>query len=164
MAIALGDLLGTNSAADADEATAMFTQALHWARSASKLSRSRTMRELAANAEFRLGVCRFEQDRIEEAIPLVQHAAAEFRQLSLDFPSDLQYVKPARQAQETLIEQLQQSGRTEEAKVATREMTDWLDATQARQKDAMKAPENENPERDKSAQDILRQPPPITDD
>jgi hypothetical protein len=134
MAIRLGDLLREDSTG-ADEAAAMYEQALLWAQSASEWSRSREMRYLAADAEFHLGVSRFEQKRPEEAIPLVQHAAAKFRRLSLDFPSDLQYSDSARRAQETLIEQLQQSGRAEEAKIAAREMADWLSDIQSRQKE-----------------------------
>jgi hypothetical protein len=131
MAIALGDLLARDSAAEAQEVSALFEQALQWAQGGLKVSRSRVLRDLAANAELRLGLLRFEQDRIEEAIPLVQHAAAEYRGLSLDFPLCLQYLETAFQAQDTLIRLLQQSERTDESKEAEREMAALLDGAQS---------------------------------
>jgi serine/threonine protein kinase/tetratricopeptide (TPR) repeat protein len=131
MAIALGDLLARDSAADADEISAMFEQALQWAQGGLNVSRSRVLRDLAANAKLRLGLFRFEQGRIEEAIPLVQHAAAESRGLRLDFPLCLQYLETALWAQDALIRLLKQSERADESKEAEREMAGLLDGAQS---------------------------------
>jgi hypothetical protein len=144
MAIRLGNLLRKDSPG-ANEAAAMYDQALLWAQGTTDWSRSREMRNLAAEAEFQLGVCRLEQNRSEEAIPLVQHAVTEIRRLSLDFPAEREYFESAQRAQDTLISQLQQSGRADEAKVATREMAEWLDTIQSRQKEAVEAVKNLEP-------------------
>ena len=132
IAIMLGDLLRQDPAADANEAASMFDQALRWVQPAQNATPARSKRLIASGAELRLSICRAEQGRAEEEIPHLQHSAAEFRRLSLDFPEDAQCVDLSRWAQSTLVRQLQQVGRADEAAEAARQMADCFRKISAR--------------------------------
>jgi hypothetical protein len=125
-AIRLGRLLRDDAASGAIEAPPMFQKALRWAQASPDLSSSLTLRYAAVTAELELGISRYQLQPSEDALSLIQHATAEFRRLSFDFPADAGCVDSARWAQVTLVRQLQRLGRTDDAEEAARDMADWL--------------------------------------
>jgi serine/threonine protein kinase len=122
----LGRLLQDMSAAGPKEAAPMFEIAVQWAKTGLAITPSKWTRLAAANAELDLGICYFEMQPSEHAMSIVRRATSELRRLSTDHPSDASLIGPARHGQTTLVRQLQQLGRTDDAAEAARDMADWL--------------------------------------
>jgi serine/threonine protein kinase len=137
----LGRIVRDKPTAGADEAAPILEKALRWSNTLRKTNPSRWAKYEAAVAELELGICYFQMHPTERAIAHVRHASDELRRLSVEYPSvaDTDYVRPARRAQGTLVRQLQQAGRLDEAAEAARQMADWLSDISPRIPDDPKA-------------------------
>jgi tetratricopeptide (TPR) repeat protein len=133
-AIWLGRLLQNSPAAGPADALPYFELGHRWAKNALNDDPKTRSRATAAIAELELGICQFQVQSSEQAISLVEHAAAELRRHSVNFPDVLPHSRSrsdvplyqARRAHAALVRQLLRLGRTVEAEDAARQMSEWL--------------------------------------
>ena len=155
--INLGDLLTTDNRLD--EAESVLQQGLSHAARGLRDARSpdsarigseytipgalRTQfRDVDASLNHRLATVYCRAGRVDGALPLFQRALEEIESLCLASPGNRGYWTTVRYVHEDVLRQLQQAGRTDDARQIVRQMSEWLQQIGSRVPDEL-APQNE---------------------